>query len=161
MDARVLESYFLLCIYILCYKIQEKKLYPKNWPIPICRNWNYFPYYLREWLSCGLFKSSTCREWLAAFLGLKAEIDEASSKNTQCTDDTNSHEDTEQNVVQHHGNKLPLLAGLGREQGQAIKQTSKTHNTPKHAQALASAGAKWILFSQFPWYKFTIIVSKM
>ena len=47
-------------------------------------------------------------------LALHVELNEAASKHTQCADDANCHEDAQQNVIQHHGNKFPLLCSLER-----------------------------------------------
>lgn len=41
-----------------------------------------------------------------------AQLDEPTCKHTQCSNETYSHEDTQQNMVQHHGHKLPLLSSL-------------------------------------------------
>lgn len=40
------------------------------------------------------------------------ELDESPSKDADRPDDAHGHEDTEQDVVQNHGNKLPLLCCL-------------------------------------------------
>lgn len=72
---------------------------------------------------------------------MEAEFNEAASKHSQRADNTHGHEDTEQNVVQHHGNKLPLLTGLVREQGEEMNLTAKnTHRNLHtiHAQPLTA-----------------------
>lgn len=43
------------------------------------------------------------------------ELDESPSKDGKRPDDAHSHEHTEQDVVQNHGNKLPLLCSLERD----------------------------------------------
>ncbi|KAG9341003.1 hypothetical protein JZ751_020198 [Albula glossodonta] len=48
-------------------------------------------------------------------LALHAELDQAASKDAQGADDAHCHEDAQQNVIQHHGNELPLFCSLGRQ----------------------------------------------
>ena len=41
-----------------------------------------------------------------------AELDQAAGEHPQRSDQTDGHEDTQQDVVQHHGHELPLLSRL-------------------------------------------------
>jgi len=45
------------------------------------------------------------------------ELDESPGEDAQRADDAHRHEDAQQDVVQHHGNKLPLLRCLGTDGG--------------------------------------------
>lgn len=51
-----------------------------------------------------------------------AQLNEPTCKHTQCSNETHSHEHAQQNVVQHHGHKLPLFSSLSRE-----RQTRDSH----------------------------------
>lgn len=41
-----------------------------------------------------------------------AQLNETPCKHTQSANETHSHEHTQQDVIQHHGHKLPLLCSL-------------------------------------------------
>lgn len=42
----------------------------------------------------------------------QVELDESPSKDGDCPDETHDHEHAQQDVIQHHGDKLPLLRCL-------------------------------------------------
>lgn len=56
-----------------------------------------------------------------------AQLNEAACKNTQCTNQTHSHENTQQNMIQHHGHKLPLFSSL-KEKRDNMSPTRKRNS---------------------------------
>lgn len=64
--------------------------------------------------------------WRQTRVSQHAQLNEPTCKHTQRSNETHSHEHAQENVVQHHGHKLPLFSSLSREGQTRDSHKSKT-----------------------------------